>query len=515
MKFGKKEFEMASRCVLGVDVGTSGCKILALDNTGKILCSAVEGYPCYSPKEGWSEQDPEDWWKGVCAGLKKVTDGIGKQKICAVSFSGQMHGMVALDQNLRPVRRAILWNDQRTGRQCEEITQTAGGKDALLKITNNPMLTGYTGGKILWMKENEPENYAKTKVILNPKDYIRFRLSGELRTDMSDASGTGLFNVKKRCWATDLIRKIGLDPALFPQAVESVEAVGHVTGEASEQTGLPEGTPVAGGGGDAVISTLGLGLSGSSRAGVTLGTSGVVAVGLNSFLKNPGGKLQVFCGNSPGSYTVLGVTLAAAGSYQWFRRPFGGWEAERAKEEGVSAYRLLDREAEAAPPCSDGLIFLPYLTGERAPLNDPDAKGAFLGITSRHTKGHFARSVLEGVAFSLRQVYDLISDVRRDALADGIVLAGGGASSPLWRQIFADTFSMPVRTVYGSAEGGSFGAALAAGVTAGFWPDLDASASFVRTESTTKPVEKNIPLYAAQYRKFVRFYESLKWSFHS
>ncbi len=506
---------MANQCVLGVDVGTSGCKILALDETGKILNSAVEGYPCYAPREGWSEQDPEDWWRGVCAGLRKITASLGGRKIGAVGFSGQMHGMVALDENRRVVRRAILWNDQRTGSQCEEITRAAGGPSALLNITNNRMLTGYTGGKILWMKENEPENYARTKFILNPKDYIRYRLSGEIATDVSDASGTGLFDVKNRRWAQGLIRRTGLDPALFPRAVESVDAVGRVTKEAAAQTGVPEGTPVAGGGGDAVISTTGLGLVRPGRVGVTLGTSGVVATSLDACLPNPDGMLQVFCGNAPGLYTAMGVTLAAAGSYQWFRSTFGDWETERAKREGVSAFRLLDRAAAAAPPCSGGLVFLPYLTGERAPLNDPDAKGAFLGITSRHTKGHFARAVLEGVAFSLRQVYGLMESVGHGVSSDEIVLAGGGAVSPVWRQIFADTFNLPVRTVYGSAEGGSFGAALAAGVTAGIWPDLAATVPLVRPESRTEPIAANVPLYAAQYEKFVRFYGALKWSFRS
>lgn len=504
---------MSGKCVLGIDVGTSGCKILAVDESGKILGSAVEEYPCYAPREGWSEQDPGDWWDGVAKGLRKIMPSLAGKTVGAVGFSGQMHGMVALDADRNVVRRAILWNDQRTEKQCAEITEAAGGRDALLGITNNRMLTGYTGGKILWMKENEPENYAKTRYILNPKDYIRYRLCGEIATDVSDASGTGLYNVKERKWASGLMRKIGLDPGLFPKAVESTEAVGRVTREAAAQTGIPEGTVVAGGGGDAVISTTGLGLIKPGRVGVTLGTSGVVAMGLASFLPNPDGKLQVFCGNAPGTYNAMGVTLSAAGSYQWFRNALGDYEAARAKTEGVSAFRLLDDEASKVPPCSDGLVFLPYLTGERAPLNDPNAKGAFLGITARHGKGHFARAVLEGVAFSLKQVYDLIMSVNPGASSDEIVLAGGGANSPVWRRIFADTFGLPVRTVYGSAEGGSFGAALAAGVTAGIWPNLEATVPLIRPESRTEPVGANVPSYAAQYRKYVKFYDALKWSF--
>ncbi|MDF1493803.1 xylulokinase [Caproiciproducens sp. CPB-2] len=501
---------MDGKCMLGIDVGTSGCKILALDECGTILGSVVEEYPCYAPQEGWSEQDPEDWWKGVVSGLRKAAPLLKGKTVAAVGLSGQMHGMVALDHKNRVVRRAILWNDQRTGAQCEEITKLAGGPDALLAATNNQMLTGYTGGKILWMKEKEPENYGKTVRAINPKDYIRLKLTGEIKTDVSDASGTGFFCVRERGWAVSLIRKVGLDPDLFPEAVESTAVSGYVTKEAAELTGLPEGTPIGGGGGDAVISTTGLGLAKSGRIGVTVGTSGVVAMSLGSFLENPKGVLQVFCGNEPGSFSAMGVTLAAAGSYQWFRNALGQYEMQKAAAEGKSAFALLDAEAACVPPCCEGMFFLPYLSGERAPLNDPAAKGAFLGVTSRHGKGHFARSVLEGVAFSLRQVYGMIG-------AEGsseIVIAGGGAVSPLWRQIFADVFGLPVRTVYGSAEGGSFGAALAAGVTAGVWGSLEETVPLIRPESVTMPIAENVPLYAEHYAKYTKFYEALKWSFH-
>lgn len=502
---------MSERYVLGIDVGTSGCKILAFGESGKILASVVEEYPCYAPQAGWSEQDPDDWWNGVVAGLKKIQSSLTDKKIAAVGFSGQMHGMVALDKDLKVVRRAILWNDQRTGKQCDEITEVAGGLEGLLDITNNRMLTGYTGGKILWMKENEPENYAKTKIIINPKDYIRLKLTGELCTDVSDASGYGLFNVQEHCWAADLIQKIGLDMSLFPKVVESTDQTGCVTQEAAEITGIPEGTLVGGGGGDAVISTTGLGLIKPGRVGITLGTSGVVAMGLPSFASNPNGMLQIFCGNAPGTYSAMGVTLAAAGSYHWYHDAFGDFEDVQAKETGKSAFYLLDKEAESVPPCAEGLVYLPYLFGERAPLNDPDAKGAFLNVTARHNKAHFTRAVLEGVAFSLRQVYDLIA--QSGVTSDEIVLAGGGAVSPLWRQIFADVFNLPVRTVYGSAEGGSFGAALAAGVTAGIWNSLEDTVSLIEPQSKTYPIPENVPVYEAQYKKYAKYYEALKWSF--
>lgn len=501
-------------CLIGIDIGTSGCKIMAVDEHCRILKAVTEQYPCYSPKAGWSEQEPEDWWTtGVCKGLKTIAAAVTGSRIRAVGFSGQMHGMVALDRNGHPVRRAILWNDQRTEKQCEEITECAGGLDGLLSVTDNRMLTGYTGGKILWMKENEPENYEKTKLVLNPKDYIRFRLSGRACTDVSDASGTGFFNVRERKWSFGLIEKAGLKPSLFPPAVESTSLAGRVTKEAAAETGLPEGTPLAGGGGDAVISMVGLGLIKPGRIGITLGTSGVVAMNLPAFAPNPGGMLQIFCGNEPGTYSAIGVTLSAAGSYQWFRNIFGDWEAEEAKKKNGDVFTVLDHEAAAVPAGSEGLIFLPYLTGERAPLNDPDAKGAFLGITSRHAKGHFARSVLEGVAFSLRQVYELIERMESRNPPKEIALAGGGAKSQTWRQIFADVFHLPVRTVYGGSEGGAFGAALVAGVTGGVWKDLSKTVPLLEPQSTALPKTENSHVYESQYAKYVKFYDALKWSY--
>lgn len=505
---------MSERCILGLDIGTSGCKVLALNTSGRILGTVIEEYPLYTPKPGWSEQDPEDWWQGVVRGIQKILKKLSGYEVAAVGLSGQMHGMVPLDRENRVVRNAILWNDQRTGMQCSEITRLAGGLDSLLNYTNNRMLTGFTGGKILWMKENEPENYAHTSIILNPKDYIRFRLSGEHVTEVSDASGTGLFQVKERRWAMELIEKTGLRPELFPPVVESTACAGNVSKEAAELTGIPEGTVISGGGGDAVISTTGLGLIKPGRVGITLGTSGVVAMGLPHYIKNPGGLLQISCGNAPGMYHAMGVTLSAAGSYQWFRNALGDLETEQAKAAGKSAFCLLDEKARQTSPGADGLIFLPYLTGERAPVNDPNATGAFLGLTLHHGKGHFARAVMEGVAFSLKQVYDLMMSVNPGIYPDEIVLAGGGANSEIWRRIFADVFNLPVKTVFGSAEGGSFGAALIAGVTAGVWGTLEDTVSLIKPESETLPSAENVPVYNAQYEKYIRYYDALKWSYH-
>ncbi len=501
-----------ARLVIGIDVGTSGCKILALDEYGKICVTATEEYPLITPKAGWTEQAPECWWNAVVKGLKRVISKCDGE-IISVGFSGQMHGMVALDENNNVVRNAILWNDQRTTAECEEITAAAGGEKSLLEYTNNRMLTGFTGGKILWMKKNEPENYEKTRIIINPKDYIRFRLSGTIETDVSDASGFGLFDVKNKVWAYELIDKIGLERSLFPKVVESQAIVGKVTSEAARLTGLPEGCIVCAGGGDAVISTTGLGLIGAGRIGITLGTSGVVAMSLPSFTPNPGGALQISCNNAPDTWHAMGVTLAAAGSYQWFKNTFGDYESYLGEETGKSAFALLDELAMDTPAGADGLIFLPYLTGERAPINDPNAQGAFLGIDSTKKKGHFARAVMEGVAYSLRQVYDLILSVSDGVKSDSVILAGGGANAKIWRQIFADVFDLPVYTVYGSTEGGSFGAALLAGVAGGLWRDVASTVEIITPESETVPVSENTAIYRKQYEKYCKFYDALKWSF--
>lgn len=504
---------LVKSCVIGIDVGTTGVKVLALSEDGKILGTSNETYLLYSIQPGWNEQNPADWWEGAVSAVRKVLTYCDQYEIAAIGLSGQMHGMVALDADNKVVRNAILWNDQRTESQCQRITEAAGGLEGLLRATNNQMLTGYTGGKIVWLKENEPKNYEKTRLIINPKDYIRYCLSGTLSTDVSDASGFGFYDVKNNSWHEDLISKSGLELSLFPAVAESTAVAGMVSKKAAKLIGLPDGIPIAGGGGDAVISTTGLGLFKTGRIAVTLGTSGVVAMGMPTYMDNPSGKLQFFRGNQPDTFTAMGVTLAAAGSYQWFRQALGQYEVEEERKCGTSAYKLLDRIAAEKPAGSERLIFLPYLMGERSPVNDPAAKGAFIGLTSHHDKGHFIRAVLEGVAYSLRQVYELIIHSNTALKTDEIVLAGGGAVSSLWRQIIADVFNLPVRTVYGSTEGGSFGAALIAGVTAGVWPDLESTVPFIRSESETLPEPVNIDIYNQNYSKYVRMYDALKWSY--
>ena len=459
-----------SKILVGVDVGTSGAKCIIADETGKVLASSTKEYPLYTPKAGWAEQNPIDWWEGVKAGLKDILEGVNKEELVGISFSGQMHGLVALDENNEVIRPSILWCDQRTQKQCDWITEKAGGLEGLLKHTNNRMLTGYTGGKILWLRDEEPENFKKMKVFVCPKDYIRLKMTGNIAIDVSDASGTGFFNTKDRVWADELIEIAGLDKSIFPEAVESTALCGTVTKEAALETGLPEGLNVYAGGGDAVIQTTGTGLVKPGVLGVVIGTSGNVSMGMDKYVDNPEGKLQMFANNEPGLWHSFGCTLTAGGAYSWYAKNLAGEEAIIAKEEGRKIYDVLNDSAEKSAPGANGVIFAPYLTGERCPYPDPNARGMFYGLTLGTTKSDITRAVMEGVTYSLKQVVELMS---AGGKPEKVYLSGGGASSELWKQMAADIFEIPVYTMSAAKEGGAYGAVLVAGVGAGVWENLN------------------------------------------
>ena len=501
--------------ILGIDIGTSGTKTILVDDEGRVAAAKTVEYPLETPKPGWTQQNPADWWQAAAESIRAVLEKskVPGDQIAGVGFSGQMHGMVALDEAGEVVRPAILWNDQRTERQCEEITETAGGLPGLLSYTNNRMLTGFTGGKILWMKEEEPENFARTKVILNPKDYVRYKLTGVVATEVSDASGTGLFDVKNRCFSDELIAKLGLARSLFPKCYESYEIVGQVTSEAAALTGLPAGLPVTAGGGDAVIQTMGSGLVHQGVLGVVIGTSGVVAMGLDGYKENANGELQLFCSNAKHLWHAIGVTLAAGGSYRWYRDALCAAEKEEAARTGKDVYDILGEAAEKVAPGCGGLLFLPYLSGERCPHFDSDARGVFYGLGLEHGKGAMSRAVMEGVTFSLRDVWEKIRAMDETIRPEKVVLSGGGALSPLWRQIVADVFHMPVVTVSGSGEGGAYGAALVAGVGLGIWKDLIEATSVLREETRTEPIPENVEVYDRVYALYDKIYLALKDSF--
>jgi len=467
------------KILVGVDVGTSGCKCILADENGKVLASATKEYPLYTPKPGWAEQNPADWWQGVKDGLKEILSGINKEELTAISFSGQMHGLVALDEKGEVIRPSILWCDQRTQKQCDFVTEKAGGLEGLLKHTNNRMLTGYTGGKILWLKDEEPENFRKMKVFVCPKDYIRYKLTGNIAIDVSDASGTGFFNTEKRVWADELIALCGLDKNIFPEAVESTAFTGKVTKEAAEETGLPEGLNVYAGGGDAVIQTTGTGLVKPGVLGVVIGTSGNVSMGMDKYTDNPGGALQMFANNEPGLWHSFGCTLTAGGAFAWYVKTLAGEDTIEAANTGKKKYDYMNECALRSPAGSNGVIFVPYLTGERCPYPDPNARGIFYGLSLGTTRDDMTRAVMEGVTFSLKQVVELMS---ANGKPEKVYLSGGGASSELWKQMAADIFEIPVYTMSAAKEGGAYGAVLVAGVGEGIWKDLSEAITVLKED---------------------------------
>ena len=489
--------------LIGIDVGTSATKVLVIDGSGVVLAKHTVGYPLSTPRPGWAEQDPALWWRAVEEGLAAVRESIGDSlDILGIGLSGQMHGLVPLDAGDQVIRPAILWNDQRNARQSAWITERAGGLDGLLGMTNNLMLIGYTGGKVVWLRDEEPASYARLARFLNPKDYIRLLLTGEHATDVSEASGTGLFDVVRRQWCTALLQRIELPESMLPRAYELHEVTGRLRDELADAFGLPRGLPVVGGGGDAVIQTTGSGLVDPGIAQTIIGTAGIAACALDTCAPNPGGRLQIFCNNAPGRWHCMGVSMNAGGAFAWLR------QALSAFSEGEVGFERMTAMAEEVPPGAEGLLFLPYLIGERCPHPDPDARGAFVGLTLRHGAAHLIRSAMEGVVFSMREMLELMVPLGLDAKT--IRASGGGAASPLWRQIQADALAAEVEIVSGAAEGGAYGAALVAGVGTGVWPDLQTAVEGITVESRTSPDPTTKSAYDAAFAIYRELYPTLK-----
>ena len=498
--------------LLGVDIGTSGTKTVLFDGKGNTVTSALEEYPLYQPHIGWAEQDPEDWWKAVADTIARVvkSSGVNPSDIKGLGLSGQMHGMVLLDRDAQVLRPSIIWCDQRTQVECDQITEIIG-RERLVEITANPALTGFTASKVMWVKNHQPDIFKRIDKILLPKDYIRFKLTGVFATEVSDASGTQFLDIPKRKWSHEVLDKLGIHPDWMPEVYESQEISGKISGEAARLTGLSQGTPVAGGGGDQAAGAIGNGIVRPGILSSTIGTSGVVFASMDAVHIDPKGRLQTFCHAIPDTWHVMGVTQGAGLSLQWMRNNFGGMERELAGYMGVDPYYLMDREAEAARPGCEGLIYLPYLMGERAPHLDPYARGVFFGLTARHGRLEMIRSVMEGVSYSLRDCMEIIKEM--DIPAEEVRASGGGARSPLWRQMQADIFNTPI-AVTNSKEGPALGAALLAGVGAGIYPSVpEACEAAIQVTGVQNPIAENVPIYGKYYEVYRDLYKALKDSY--
>lgn len=495
--------------VIGVDCGTSGTKTVLFDELGTVIVSQTIEYPMYQPKNGYAEQSPEDWADAMINTIKAVLSksGVKADDVIGVGISGQMHGLVMLDKDGRPLRKSIIWCDQRTEAEVEQMNSIVG-REKLIEITANPALTGWTAAKILWVRNNEPEIYEKCRHILLPKDYLRYILTGEFATEVSDASGMQLLDVPNRCFSKEICGALDIDMSLLAKVYESCEVTGKVTAKAAELTGLKEGTIVVGGAGDNAAAAIGTGVASDGKAFTTIGTSGVVFAHTSDIAIDPKGRVHTCCAAVPGAWHVMGVTQGAGLSLKWFRDNFCAAEKETAKYMGVDEYYLMDKEAETVPIGAERLLYLPYLMGERTPHLDPNARGMFFGLSAMHTKKHMLRAVLEGVSYSLRDCVEVFREM--DINVSDMMACGGGGSSPLWRSMLADLYNCPVKTA-ASKEGPALGVALLALTGAGVYSSVpEACAAVVKTDKIQQPNEAAVPVYEDYYRLYRDIYPAVK-----
>jgi len=488
---------------IGVDSSTSATKALLIDEQGKIIRVASSGYSFETPHPLWSEQDPDLWWNATLKSIKKVIrgSGIDGENVKGIGLTGQMHGLVILDDKGVVLRPSILWNDQRTQKQCDAIRYKIG-KEKFISITGNDALAGFTAPKILWVADEEPEIYKQIQHILLPKDYLRYKLTGVYAVDRAGGAGTVLFDLAARDWSDKVINALDIPSEWLPQTFEGTDVTGALTASAAKKSGLAEGIPVYGGGGDQAAAAVGTGAVREGIVSISLGTSGVVFATTDSPFIDPQGRLHAFCHAVPGKWHLMGVMLSAAGSLRWFRDTF----------RADAAYDAIVTATQGVAAGSGGLLFLPYLTGERTPHADPLARGAFIGLTVRHTFEHLTRSVLEGVAFGLRDSFELMKSAGLGTI-DQVRVTGGGVKSSVWRQIIADVLNVEIVTV-NSKEGAAFGAALLAAVGSGVYPSVEAAC-----DQTIKVTEKVIPgknnrVYDAVYQEYIQLYPALKENFH-
>ncbi len=491
--------------LLGIDVGTGGTRVVLVGSDGRVLHSATtEHAPIFSAHIGWAEQEPADWWRAACASVRAcLSESKTKpNEITGMGLSGQMHGLVLLDVNGEVLRPSIIWCDQRTDAQCKAITEKIGAR-RLIELAANPALTGFTLPKIWWVRQFEPEIWSRVRSIMLPKDYIRFRLTGARAIDMADASGTLMLDVAGRKWSREILQASDVDEALLPKLFESQEITGTVTTEGARESGLEAGIPVVAGAGDQAAGAVGMGIVRPGSVSATIGTSGVVFAATSRPVIEPQGRIHTFCHAIPERWHVMGVTQGAGLSLRWFRDQFGAHNTQ-----GRDPYDALGEEAARVPAGADGLLWTPYLMGERTPHLDPYARGALVGLTAQHTRAHVIRAILEGVAFSLRDTFSIFDALKIPV--ESIRLGGGGARSPLWRQIQADVYGKTVELI-AAEEGAAYGAAILAGTGTGVWPSVEkACDSVVKVASRVEPNAKDSATLDRQYHLYRQLYPALR-----
>lgn len=494
--------------LIGIDVGTSATKTVLFDEQGNVIASASQEYPLEQPKNGWAQQNPEDWRDAVLATIKAVADAVeNREEILGIGLSGQMHGLVMLDEAGEVIRPSIIWCDQRTGEEVEDMLRIMPRKE-WIRITANPPLTGWTAAKILWVRKNEPENYARCKHILLPKDYIRYILTGEFATEVSDASGMQLLDVPGRCWSDEVLSALSIDKALLGKVYESCEVTGTLLPQIAEKTGLSTAVKVVGGAGDNAAAAVGTGIVRDKTAFTTIGTSGVVFAHSSKVSIDPKGRVHTCCCAVPGAWHIMGVTQGAGLSLKWFKDQFCQDYTAQAKAEGKDVYERINEEVKTVPAGSDRLIYLPYLMGERTPHLDPDCRGVFFGLSAMHTKKHLLRAVMEGVSYSLCDCNEILKEMGVEVTQ--MMACGGGGKSANWRQMLADMYQCSVKTIKQS-EGPALGAAILAGVGCGVYASVEeACDAIIREESSTEPVPEQVETYAAYHKLYQKLYRSLE-----
>jgi xylulokinase len=499
--------------LMGIDVGTTGVKTILITADGKLAAEANNGYQVQSPQTNWFEQDPEDWWNTTVLSIKQMfkESGADGTQVSGIGLSGMYHGSVLLGKDHKVLRPCILWNDQRTGKQSDYIIEKVG-TEKLMEIAATPGAPYFTACKLLWVRDNEPEIYEKVFKLMLPKDYVRFRLTGEFATDVSDASGTLFLNIKQRKWSKEMPGLLDVDPSILPEVYESQETSGEVSKTAAEATGLKAGIPVAGGAGDQASAALGIGVVEEGIVSYSIGTSGVIYAASEKLRKDSDGRTNTFCHSVPGQWCLLSCINAAAGSYQWLQDNFADWERQEAKEKGKNVYEILEEKASTVPVGSDKLFFLPYLAGERHPHTDANARGVFLGLHMGHTKSHAIRAVLEGVAYSFRDCLEVIKGLGTNIRE--IRATGGGAQSTLWLNIMVNVNGEPIVTMDADQGGAAFGAAILGSIGARVFNNLkEACTKLVKTRAPFEPDTEEKTLYNKYFKFFRSLYPLLKDSY--